>query len=337
MCRDVRDISPILKEIFPSAEMASYLARCPFSDDIPCHRCYVFDDASPEKLPLRREDIRDAIAYAAIPLNRKRDLFLQLASGKDTAYFRLQAAEIEAAIRGMQPKSGEFFHLKGCYYIDEGRAEEDCLEPYLTWEHIWECIREYLGYFDAKEKELVWFHVEKWSPDGNGRLKNDYDYMVLGTEVCYFSSSRREQPDFSIYNDVNLPVPFYAGNIVTIDCRPFAPVSHAVILEVGDNMDCCCLQALYHNSDGTWDIGAVKHGHVLPNRHSTWFSPLYRLASFHGQLPEEERLLEQVSRHINGEEERGSALWNYIFNLKNNKRKWTVTEEQILSYMANSG
>lgn len=336
MCRDVRDISPILKEIFPSAEMASYLARCPFSDDTPCHLRYVFDDAPPEKPPLRRENIRDAIAYAAIPLNRKRDLFLQLASGKNTAYFRRQAAKIEAAIRGMKPKSGEFFYLKGCYYIDEGRAEEDCLEPYLTWEHIGERIREYLGYFDAEERELVWFYVEKWSPDGNGRLKNDYDYMVLGTEVCYFSSSRREHPGFSIYHDVNLPVPFHAGDIVTIDCRPYRDVRHVVILEVGDNRDCCCLQALHYAGSGTWNIGAVKHGHVFPSGRSPALSPLYRLASFHGQLPEEERLLEQVSRHINGEEKRGSALWNYIFNLEDKKWKWTVTEEQILSYMANS-
>ena len=171
----MNDISPILKKIFPSAEMAEYLARCPFSDDIPRRRCYVFDDAPPEKLPLRREDIRDAVAYAAIPLERKRDLFLQLASGKDTAYFRRQAAEIEAAIRGMRPKPGEFFYLKGYRYSDKGGADEDCLEPYLAWEHIGERIREYLRYFDAKERELVWFHVEKWSPDGNGRLNNDYD------------------------------------------------------------------------------------------------------------------------------------------------------------------
>ena len=331
----MNDISPILKEIFPSAEMAEYLARCPFSDDIPRRRCYVFDDAPPEKLPLRRENVRDAVAYAAIPLERKRDLFLQLASGKDTAYFRRQAAEIEAAICGMRPKPGEFFYLKGYRYSDKGGADEDCLEPYLAWEHIWERIREYLGYFDAKERELVWFYVEKWSPDGNGRLNNDYDYMVLGTEVCYFSSSRREYPDFSIYNDVNLPVPFHAGDIVTIDCRPFAPVSRAVILEVGDNCDCCCLQALYYAGNGTWDMGAVKHGHVFPNGCSPALSPLYRLAPFHGQFPKEERLLEQVSRHINGEEERGSALWNYIFDLCDYRKKRTVIEEQILSYIEN--
>ena len=151
----MNDISPILKKIFPSAEMAEYLARCPFSDDIPRRRCYVFDDAPPEKLPLRRENVRDAVAYAAIPLERKRDLFLQLASGKDTAYFRRQAAEIEAAIRGMRPKPGEFFYLKGYRYSDKGGADEDCLEPYLAWEHIGERIREYLGYFDAKEREFL--------------------------------------------------------------------------------------------------------------------------------------------------------------------------------------
>ena len=62
-------------------------------------------------------------------------------------------------------------------------------------------------------------------------------------------------------------------------------------------------------------------------------SPLYRLASFHGQLPEEERLLEQVSQYVNGEEERGSALWNYIFGLCDGGMKRTVTEDQILSYI----
>lgn len=38
MCNDGKDISLILKELFPSAEMASYLARRPFGDDIPCQR-----------------------------------------------------------------------------------------------------------------------------------------------------------------------------------------------------------------------------------------------------------------------------------------------------------
>lgn len=306
--------APILQEIFPSSEMASYLTKC----------------------SLEQWQIRDAIAYAAIPLKQKRDMFLQLALGKNKSHFRRQAGYIEQAIREMQPKPREFFYLK-CHYYVEDQTEEKGLEPYLTWNHIFERIQQYLGYLDDEEKEMTWFQVEKWSPDGTGKLKNDYDYTVFGTEVCYFShntSSNWDWYKFSEDVDLNLPVPFHVGDIVTIDCRPFAPVNHAVILEVGDNWDCCCLQALYREGDGTWDTGAVKHGSIFPGHHSPGLSPLYRLASFHGQLPEEERLLETVSRYIDGDEECGSALWYHIYDLRGDRFARPVTEAQILSYIA---
>lgn len=319
MCSGTKDIAPIWKEIFPSSEMASYLAKC----------------------TLTKLKMRDAVAYAAIPLERKRDIFLRLASGKNTAYFRRQAASIEAAIREMRPKPGEFFLLKHfCYDEDEPFSRKDTLEPYLAWEHIWERIREYLGYLEDDEKELTWFEVEKWSPDGTGRLKNDYDYTIFDSEVCYFSHnihSSRDWLEFSTNCDLNLPVPFHAGDLVTIDCRPSEPVSRAVILEVGDNWDCCCLQALYRNDDGTWSTGAVKHGHVFPVHHSPNISSLYRLASFHGRLSEEEQLLEQVSRYVNGDEERGSDLWHYIYEFCEDRRNRTVTEDEILSYITDEG
>lgn len=110
-------------------------------------------------------------------------------------------------------------------------------------------------------------------------------------------------------------------------------MSHAVLPEVGDNRDRCCLQALYRNDDGTWDTGAVKHGHVLPNQYEPELSPLYRLASFHGQLPEKEHLLEKASRYINGDEERGAALWNYTYCLCNDRKQQAVTEAQLLFYL----
>jgi len=312
----MKNIGPILEELFPSSEMASYLTEC----------------------SLLREEIRDAIAYAAIPLERKRDMLLELASGKDKTYFHQQAAEIERALREMRLKPGEFFYLKVDLYFDaedEWPVEEKGLEPYLSWEHVLERIRKYLGCLKPDEQELTWFWVEKWSPDGTGRLKNDLDYLVLGTEACYFSDNTRScriSREFAPSCDLNLPVPFHPGDIVTVDCRPFAPVSRVVILKVGDNRDCCCLQALYRAGDGVWDMGAVKHGSIFPNGHP-WLSPLYRLTAFQGQLPEEERLLEAVSRYLNGDEERGAALWHYIFQLNDGKRERAVMETQILSYI----
>ena len=341
MCNGIKDIGPILKEIFPSAEMASYLARCPFGDDVsPQERCGGFDDAPPEKLPLFRHRIGDAVAGALIPLKRKRELFLLLAEGEKDGYFSAWADGASRIVQEMEPKPGEFFYLIACSYEEDmGRIKEEAVGAFLTWEHIFGAIEEYLGSDADEEERLNWsFYVEKWTPDGGGRLNNDYGYTVVDYKVCYCNCCCEGLPvwerlDFSGYEDLNLPVPFHAGDMVTFDCRPFGPVSHGVILEVGDNRDCCCLQALYRERDGTWDTGAVKHGHVFPGYHSSKMSPLYRLSSFYGQLPEEEGLLESVSRYVNGDEKRGAALWNHIFELTDRGIKKTVTEGQIMSYM----
>lgn len=125
------------------------------------------------------------------------DLFLQLASGNDTAYFRRQAGAIEKAIREMRAKPGEFFYLKYCCCSEKSifGYEEQGLGSYLTWEHIFERIREYLGYVEDDEKELVWFEVEKWAPDGTGRLF----FNVRGFGISARSLSRRR------YRDHRLP------------------------------------------------------------------------------------------------------------------------------------
>lgn len=36
---------------------------------------------------------------------------------------------------------------------------------------------------------------------------------------------------------------------------------------------------------------------------------------------------------MNGDEERGAALWDHIFHLEEEGKQRTVTEEQILSYI----
>ena len=334
-----KDIGLILKEIFPSAEMAAYLERCPFGDDGSFReRQGGFDDAPPEKLPLFRHQIADAVAGALIPLERKRELFLLLAEGEKDGYFSALADAASRTVQEMEPKPGEFFYLIACSYEEDmGRIKEEAVGAFLTWEHIFEAIQEYLGEDADEEDRLNWyFSVEKWMPDGGGRLKCDYGYTVVDYKVCYCCCEDfpvYERLDFGGYVDPNLPVPFHAGDIVTFDCRPFGPVSHGVILEVGDNRDCCCLQALYRERDGAWNIGAVKHGHVFPGHYSDKLSPLYRLASFHGQLPEEERLLESVSRYVNGDEKRGAALWNHIFETTDRRRCESVTEGQIMSYI----
>ena len=331
----MKKIDSILKEIFPSEEMSSYLSRCPFDDELPFSRAYASDDLPPEKRPLRRRDIAKAIAGAPISLERKRELYLTLAQDEEDGYFANLAAQVLEVINNMPLKPGEFFYLLK-YFVDEyNHPGEIALGAFLTWEQIFDYIQgEY-----REDDDLIWFEVEKWVPDGNGKLITECDYQILNGAVCY-----AKLHDFSVdriglnYYDANiayLPVPFHAGDIVTVDCRPFCPLVHVVILENNGNFGCCCLQALHYEGNGMWDIGAVKHNHVFPlDFMSCCVSSLYRLSSFYGQLPEKERLLEQVSRYISGDEKRGRALWNEIFSLDNGSDDGTdrgVSEEQILN------
>lgn len=334
-------IAEILKEIFPSEEMASYLARCPFDKTVPWNRQhFVFDDASPEELPLFRDDLADAIAGAPISLERKRDLFLRLAEDENGGLFRKWADLVSQAIQEMQPKPGEVFYLIAHNYREEpSHLEDDTVAAFLSWEYIFEAIREYLGGDSMDEDDLIWFTIEKWTPDGNGRLKDNYSYEVIRDEVwfCYSKDFPfHEQPVLGGYEDLNLQVPFHAGDILTVDCRPYAPVSHIVVLEIADNCDCCCFSALHREGDRIWWTGAVKHSHVFPpSVRRVGYSPLYRLSTFHGELPEEERLFEQVSQYINGEEARGASLWKHIYQLGKGNRY--VTEDQILAYITGEG
>lgn len=58
------------------------------------------------------------------------------------------------------------------------------------------------------------------------------DIFLVEDEVCFFGReeflknglTRVHDYRFFDSTDLNLPVPFKAGDVVNIDCRPFAPV-----------------------------------------------------------------------------------------------------------------
>lgn len=300
----------IIREIFTSKEMADYLAGS----------------------TLYTEYFAEAVASAPISLNRKLEMYSALAEDDD--FFNEGADWLRRIIGELELKQGEFLYLK-CFVNEEPKwCIEEHLRPFLKWEHLFEYIDENL----KDRYDSVHFRVEKWVPDENGRLINPCDFIIINGEVCHgdyndHSKHRPEEPfcfHLSELRDINLPVPFRAGDIVTIDCRPFAPVSHAIILRVGVNFDCCSVWAMYREDDGTYETGALKHGYVFPR--SAGFvplSPLYRLASYKDELSEDKRILGEVSSYIDGSEERGEELRNFlvIHDLEKGKAK---TETQIL-------
>lgn len=298
----------IIREIFPSKEMADYLAN----------------------QSINKHCMADAIVNAPIPVERKIEILLSIAD--DDNVFAEAADCMRKSLRKMELRSGEALFLL-CYHFDEsGHCVEDVLEPYLKWEYVLDYIRK----IHRGDDDLQHYLVMRWTPDENDRLINTYDYRFFGDKLYYAEcniSSLRDSGGYEILRDLYLPIPFHAGDIVTIDCRPFAPVSHAIILRVGDNFDCCSVWAMYREDDGTYETGALKHGYVFPR--SAGFvplSPLYRLASYKEELSEDERILGEVSSYIDGSEERGRELWSYIAR-RSGYEKETKTETQILEFI----
>ena len=96
----------------------------------------------------------------------------------------------------------------------------------------------------------------------DGKLFNACTYYVFKKEIYFINLNHSILNEYflGISSNANLsiPVPFHAGDIVETNLAPFAGKKKMIILETGYNVDCCCLQALYQNEDGLWDIGAVK-------------------------------------------------------------------------------
>ena len=91
------------------------------------------------------------------------------------------------------------------------------------------------------------------------------------------------------------PLPFQSGDIVTVDCRPFQRVYHALILNNWiPASDCCAPWCVYPASDGKFSARGFKHLCGDPEG----ISPVYRAEVFHGTLPENERILGELQKRI---------------------------------------
>ena len=63
--------------------------------------------------------------------------------------------------------------------------------------------------------------------------------------------------------NLNLPVPFQAGDLIYVNGFPYAIAFPMLILTVGDNRSCCSVRALSKTADDTWYIGSVNMGELV--------------------------------------------------------------------------
>ena len=159
---------------------------------------------------------------------------------------------------------------------------------------------------------LDWYVLEKWRVDENGDWSQTFTWYLFDEEPVFFHKEGEKDHPYRFIH-LNLPVPFEPGDILTVDCRPFAPPVNALLVEKGDNGDCCCLQILYRDiMTRGWETCALKHGIRLKGVEAHYYpllSPLYRLSRFKGELPAPDAFLDEIGKKIGGDDRKGRALW----------------------------
>lgn len=288
---------------------------------------------------LQKWQIIDLICGARADLKEKYDSLKKL-SEKETEEEKSErnsatsaASNAKIALEGLAVKPGEVF-LNVEYGYDRDIKEEKIYgaSPHFSLEPIMKYINEEYSELDDEEKEnaTYWYRLEKYVPGVIDDLDLPYDYTVAPSgEIWFTDNARFDHIDFASSQDLSLPVPFEVGDIITIDCRPFAPVKRAVILEIGDNWGCCAVQCAWTTDDGGVRIGALKHSTLFNDKSHIKVSPLYRAEVYIGELSESEACLKDISKYVHGNEEKGRTLWKFIYEAKTRSVPSEIIREYI--------
>ena len=339
--------SDVLRAFLPSDAMRRYLAGAPLTkrqiSELVCGapvpltdklrwmeylaaKENLFPDRPSESLSLREQSAADPAARQTVE-----------------ASFSYQAKQIKLALEELETGAEAVFLLIEAWHDEElDDRKISAGTPFFNADDALEYIRYDMDSAGDDYSNLCWYELQKWklSTDpvsGKASYVHGYTYYFLKDRACFFKKleetrepylflpkSRRYAEDGQ---HLNLPIPFCAGDIVRVDCRPFQPEHPAVLLEVGDNTDCCCVQALCRGQNGTWMLGALKHGNLFSNV-TCFLSPLYRLEVCPKPLPESDRLLQNIQDFIAGDEKRGRLLWERL------RRLDTRTDSEIRLVLA---
>ncbi|WP_028236245.1 hypothetical protein [Pseudobutyrivibrio sp. MD2005] len=188
-------------------------------------------------------------------------------------------------------------------YIENEELDNDTDEGYYrmeAWDNYdvnWERPRYDYYYYRGK---ICWF--EKLIPE-----KQEHGNTYYMPENCEFGAG-------SI--DLDFRTPYKPGDIVLIDCRPFGPPFHAMILESRDQFDCCFPNIVFqYPGTNEWSLTPLKHRRLYKDiewhTYEPKLSPLYRLRKISDEeITEEDVKLLDLSSIISGSEEKAGKVWD---------------------------
>lgn len=247
--------------------------------------------------PMRDEDMMQLVCHAPISLFEKRDLYKRLVEERpdETGNFVTYRKYLSVAgkiINDMKlPPEGTFI-LVG-YSFGEEEEQFECV-PFRSYEKAAAYLKET---FRDGEEENVCYTLEKWLPKDEVSLDliEVCEFTFIGGEPCFYKNLRyfydkeyrkknrtklNLENDFTLYSsgsNLNLITPFQIGDVLHIDCRPFAPKTTVTVADNHTPYDCCSPQCEYIGRGGDVRQGALKHSHIYKENVIETVSPLYNL------------------------------------------------------------
>ena len=235
--------------------------------------------------PLTEQQLLDIIVGAPVPLRQKAEYLW----GPDKEETELALAALDAKPRelfllfegGFEPPES-FFSTKasGGIFLDT--------EAFDTYEAVQRFLQE--GEAENEHEHVKndrkWDILLKSCQNDRGGYTNEYEYTLIDKEPCFFFryqfSPGMDNFRYAASQNLNLPIPFEPGDILTIDCRPFAPPVTGLLLEKDDGTN-CSPQILYRDPvfPDCWQKRPLKQGIRVMNAFgdacTPIVSPLYRM------------------------------------------------------------
>jgi len=310
------NISDIIKEAFMSKSMIDYL-------------CNNIENISNDQLV----DIINA--STSISLQRKLELLEWLSQFKDIDNNIILS--INASLDALYDKNTNIIFILDTYVWNDEFKDSilDSSIPFLNYEKAIEYIKTDCN--DEMYKDIrFWYILEKWERDDNGNLIDTWSYVLINDKVIFAYKPQDSQYINIDPNKIglNLSIPFNSGDIIEVSSMPFNSKKYALIIDIGDNVDCCSVQHVYVE-DNLLNINALKHGHIF-NEELYASSPLFSIERYNGELNKHDKVLLIIKDYIinHPEIDTCSDLWQALHDISNNMIACIdITEELIDEYV----
>ncbi len=259
----------------------------------------------------------DIIIGAPVPVETKIAELTRLSKESDVMADKDGKREVEEAL-AFYEKAMRDLETAGIFSVEINDFDHHAKEIRENFETIcgsFEAVKEYIRNEEATylpdAEECRWYDVKKWELSENGKYENICEYYMYRESIMYVDSENSGYLFAGAGGDLNLPVPFKAGDLLEVDGFPFGPKFRMLILSIGDNADCCCVQGLAMDENGLWHYGAVKHG-MVSFSYFPKVAYLYSADHFTGELPADEQILSEVKAYIGEDQSKGDELWDRL-------------------------